>query len=95
MSLSRLRDISAEIGPLYTSSPPTIPMYSFSRPAAILWQAVYDGMRDAGCTDKQATAWLQSKNPRWQLDNDLGDKLEALGNEFGALCATTAKELRV
>lgn len=81
--MKQLRDITADIGPLYNIGQPTIPMYSFDRPATILWQAVYDAMREAGRTDVQATDWLQSKAPRWLLDGEHGDKLRALGQEIG------------
>jgi hypothetical protein len=86
-NMKRLRDITADIGPLYNIGAPTIPMYSFNRPATILWQAVYDAMRAAGRTDAQATEWLQSKAPRWMLDAELGDKLQALGEEIGQRAA--------
>jgi hypothetical protein len=85
--MKRLRDITADIGPLYNIGPPTIPMYSFDRPATILWQAAYDAMREAGRTDAQATEWLQSKAPRWLLDGEYGDKLRKLGEEIGRRAA--------
>lgn len=87
--MERLRDITADIGPLYQSGAPTIPMYSFDRPSTILWQAVYDAMREAGCSDKKATEWLQSKAPRWLLDGEHGDKLRALGHEIGKRAAAS------
>ena len=85
--MKRLRDITGDIGQAYNIGPPTIPMYSFDRPATILWQAVYDAMREAGRTDAQATEWLQSKSPRWLLDGEHGDKLRALGVEIGRRAA--------
>jgi hypothetical protein len=89
--MKRLQDITSDIGPLHQSGAPAIPMYSFDRPATILWQAVYDGMRAGGCTHEQATEWLQSKGPRWMLDGTLGEQLEALGHDVGSRCAPTAK----
>mgnify|MGYP000866683991 CR=1 FL=1 len=74
--MKRLRDITADIGPLYNIGPPTI-----------LWQAAYDAMREAGRTDAQATEWLQSKAPRWLLDGEYGDKLRKLGEEIGRRAA--------
>ena len=89
--MKRLQDITGDIGPLYPSGAPAIPMYSFDRPSTILWQAAYDGMRAEGCTHEQATEWLQSKGPRWMLDGMLGEQLEALGHDVGRKCAPTAK----
>ena len=85
--MKQLRDITADIGPLYNIGPPTIPMYSFDLPATILWQATYDAMREAGRTDAQAVEWLQSKAPRWLLDGEHGEKLRALGEDIGRRAA--------
>jgi hypothetical protein len=94
MKKQPIHDITASIGPLY---PPTqfwdvknekmvatapYPMFSFERPATILWQAVYEGIRKRGLTHEQAIEWLQSKGPRWALDGELGDKLTELGQEY-------------
>jgi len=89
--IERLRDITADIGPMYPNNKATVPMYSFDRPAWILWQAVYDAMRAEGCSDEQAIAWLQGRGPRMELDGGLGDKVRVLGIEIGRACASTAK----
>jgi len=85
--MKRLRDITADIGPLYNAAPPPLPIDPFDRPATILWQAAYDAMREAGRTDAQATEWLQSKAPRWLLDGEYGDKLRKLGEKMGRRAA--------
>lgn len=78
------RDITADIGPLYRDGwDPKIPMYSYERPAYIFWQAVFEGLVEAGKTEEQAIDWLQSKNPRWVLDGSLGALLSQIGLEVG------------
>jgi hypothetical protein len=77
------RDITGDIGERYPSPPARIPMFSYSRPAWILWQSVFDGMIQAGKTEDEAFAWLQSKNPRLLLDAELGDRLRLIGLEIG------------
>ena len=89
--MKRLQDITAAIGPLYPNAETTIPMYSFDRPATILWQGVYDAMRADGCTHEQAVEWLQSKGPRRMLDGNLGEQLQELGRETGRRCSAAAK----
>lgn len=77
-------DISGRIGPLYGIVVPDaeVKMYSYERPAWQLWNAIYNGLRLQGWSDKDAVEWLQSKSPRWALDNELGDAIEKLGLEF-------------
>jgi hypothetical protein len=78
------RDITADIGPLYRGGwKPKIPMYSYERPAYILWQAVFEGLQEGGMTETQALDWLQSKNPRWLLDGSLGEALRQIGKAVG------------
>ncbi len=87
-----INDISADIGPLYEkSTKTTIPMYSFDRPAVALWQGVYEGMIEAGCSHKQATDWLQSKEPRWLFDITLEKQMLQMGREIGRSNASIAK----
>ena len=86
-----LQDSTADIGPRYAGPDPTIPMYSFARPATILWQGVYDAMRADGCTHEQAIGWLQSKGARWALDGALGDRLQELGRVTGRDYSAAAK----
>ncbi len=89
--MKSLRDITAEIGPLVKMGEPSIPMYSFDRPATIFWQGVYDSMRAEGCNHQQVVDWLQSKFPRWALDGELGSELEDLGQAAGRRFAAEAK----
>ena len=85
------RDITADIGPLYRDGwDPKIPMYSYERPAYILWQAVFEGLQEGGMTEEQAIDWLQSKNPRRVLDGSLGAILSQIGLEVGRAHGTQA-----
>ena len=71
-------DITAAMGPLCP-----IPMYSFNTPAYLLWQAVFDGLQEAGMSEVEAIEWLQSKSARWAMDGELGDSIRALGHAYG------------
>jgi hypothetical protein len=82
MSTTEYRDITADIGPLYVRSEPAkIPMFSYERPAYLLWQAVFEGLQEGGWSEQQAIEWLQSKAPRFELDGALGDDLQQLGRK--------------
>jgi hypothetical protein len=71
------------IGDLYRfPEKPEWPMYSFSRPASILWNAIAAELNKKGWTDDEIREWLQSKRTRWALDGELGDKIRALGVEW-------------
>lgn len=65
---------------------PEIPMYSFERPAYILWNGIYNGLRNRGWTDEEAREWLRSKHTRWLLDDVSGELLDMLG-KFAAKSA--------
>lgn len=75
------RDITGDIGNLYANSSPSVPMYSFSRPAYLFWQGVYAQMIDKGYTHDAAIEFLQSKNARWMLDG-FGQELITLGSKM-------------
>ena len=78
-------DITGKIGPSSaTFSNPEWPMYSYERPACILWNAIANGLIAKGWSEYQLKKWLQSKDTRYALDGILGDKLEALGEEYAA-----------
>lgn len=78
-------DCTALIGELHPSTDkPEWPMYSYSRPAGMLWNALAAELNRKGWTDDEIREWLQSKHPRWALDGDLGDKLRDLGTEYAA-----------
>lgn len=74
------RDFTDKIGSLANDAP--WPMYSFNRPAYMLWDALANGLCNRGWTDEQIKEWLQSKGPRWALDGSLGDKLKAIAHEY-------------
>lgn len=82
-------DLTGHIGPTwperYVKDPAVWPMYSFDRPAHILWNAIGDELFSNGWTDDNIKAWLQSKGPRWELDGDLGNRLESLGKEYAGI----------
>jgi hypothetical protein len=61
---------------------PRWPMYSFDRPSFLLWNAIAGALHKRGWSDRKIKVWLQSKHPRWALDNPLGDSLERLGKRF-------------
>ena len=82
-------DISGKIGPSsipHEQTPIEWPMYSFDRPAYMLWGAIANGLKSRGWTEKQIKDWLQSKHPRWALDCELGEALEKAGAEFAKTC---------
>jgi hypothetical protein len=83
-------DITDRIGPLQVRihEEPEWPMYSYERPAWMLWNAIASGLHQRGWTDDEIKEWLQSKEPRWALDRDLGEAIEKLGHEY----ATTAQK---
>jgi hypothetical protein len=63
-----------------------IPMYSYDRPSAYLWQAVFDEMVKRGATHAEAIDWLKSKGPRHWLDERGGSDgpIVALGRSIAA-----------
>jgi predicted transcriptional regulator len=76
-------DITGEIGPLWQSSEaPEWPMYSYARPASILWNAIANELHARGWSEAQIKEWLQSKEPRWALDGALGDAIELIAREY-------------
>ena len=77
-------DISGKIGPLYGSVNPNPewPMYSYERPAWIVWNAVATSLHNRGWKDDAIKDWLQSKNPRWSLDGSFGEALEDLAKKW-------------
>jgi hypothetical protein len=79
------RDYSIKFAPLWESpvKPDQIRMYSYERPANMIWNAIMNGMRQGGMTEKQAFEWLQSKSPRWMLDGEFGDLLNEIGLQKG------------
>lgn len=83
-------DISGCIGPLHpaTNSAPEWPMYSYERPAWMLWNAIAGALAQKGWTEPMIKEWLQSKKARWALDGYLGEEIDALGRGFAETIAT-------
>lgn len=76
-------DITAEIGPLYRrDKEPEWLMYSYERPAYMLWNAIANALWQKGWTKTEIRDWLQSKETRWALDGSLGDALIKLGDDY-------------
>lgn len=65
------------------------PMYSFDRPAHILWNAIGKQLHAQGWTDFKIKEWLQSVAARHALDGELSDQIAAVGTEY----AKTIKKL--
>lgn len=54
------------------------PMYSFTRPASLFWNAFANHLRRCGMKDGEIKRVLQSKHTRWLLDDE-GAFLEEVG----------------
>lgn len=80
--MKNIPDITGDIGPLFTG-PVKVPMYSFSRPAWLFWQGLYEGLREEGYSHERAIEMLQSKKVRHMLDGE-GKRLERLGKNMAA-----------
>lgn len=78
-------DCTGLIGPMqhgeYTQ-PTQWPMFSFERPARIVWNAIAATLHKRGWSDKQIREWLQSKETRWALDGSLGDALKETATKW-------------
>jgi hypothetical protein len=73
-------DITGNIGPLAGDT--KWPMYSYDRPAYMLWNAIADELYNRGRSLPKIKKWLQSKSTRWALDGDLGCEIEKLGRAY-------------
>jgi hypothetical protein len=76
-------DISGKIGQLGEKECEW-PMFSYDRPSYVLWGAVANALHDRGWSETEIKDWLQSKEPRFALDNALGDAIRALGDLFAS-----------
>lgn len=75
------------IGPLFRGdTDPEWPMYSFTRPSHVLWNAIAISLHKKGWSEEEIKDWMQSKEPRWALDGDLGTELKELGIKYAAKC---------
>jgi hypothetical protein len=79
-------DCTGLIGPLYgpVNKEAEWAMYSFERPAFALWNAIAAKLNERGWSDAEIQTWLQSKNPRWAMDGELGDLIEGVGALFAS-----------
>lgn len=78
-------DISGKIGPLFgpvISRKPEWPMYSYERPAYIVWCGVASSLHARGWSDNRVRRWLQSDAARFALDGSLGDLLDATARKW-------------
>lgn len=66
-------------------------MHSYDRPSSILWNAIAGSLYRAGWSDERIKSWLQSKDPRYALDSDLGELLTNLGRYYGSHVAITER----
>ena len=66
-------DCTGFIGPQLQHSVTDVewPMYSFDRPAFVVWNAIAANLHARGWTDAEIKDWLQSKCARWALDGEL------------------------
>lgn len=82
--MSEVFDWTVRMGPQSPLAQPEIPMYSYERPAWIVWNAIAKTLHERGWSEPQIVEWLQSKQPRWALDSDLGDALVTAARDFAA-----------
>ena len=76
-------DITMKVGQLHSvHENPDWPMFSYERPASILWNAIANGLHKRGWSEDKIREWLQSKNPRYALDGSLGTAIEEIGKIF-------------
>lgn len=84
--MSEAYTVMSKVGPLFpltsTGTMAEIPMYSYERPADMLWDAIAKTLHEKGWTEGQIAVWLRSKMPRYALDGDLGDAIIALGTAY-------------
>lgn len=55
-----------------------IPMFSFTAPAIVLWNAVFAELMAKGWSEQEAIAWLQSSAPRHAMERNLHPLLQVL-----------------
>lgn len=72
------QDYTGRLGPL--TSDAEWAMYSFERPAFMFWNAIANALRARGWSEEEIKEWLQSKEPRWMLDGEMGRSFEAMAS---------------
>lgn len=77
-------DLSVYIGPSmpHLTDNAAWPMYSYDKPATLVWNAIAAEMHAAGWNDKRIKGWLQSVESRWACERGLGDILTATATEY-------------
>jgi hypothetical protein len=91
-------DCTGKIGPFErVYQPVEWAMYSYERPAYMLWNAIASELHANGWSDGQIKNWLQSKGPRYELDGALGEAITELGKQYATAirrgyCPGTFKE---
>lgn len=75
-------DITGRIGDMFPIQNPEWPMYSFGRPAYILWNEIANALVKKGWTEDEIKYWLQSKDTRWALDWSLGDMIREVAIKY-------------
>jgi hypothetical protein len=75
-------DISGKIGEAGWATVAEWPMYSYSRPGNILWNAIAGALHARGWSDKKIKDWLQAKDARWALDGELGELITSVGKAY-------------
>ena len=81
---SNLYAATADAKARLAEAAPEWPMYSYGRPAWLLWNAIGRELFAAGWSEDRIKEWLQSKSTRWALDMDLGDQIAAIGKAYAA-----------
>lgn len=77
----KISDITGLIGDFHAPHVGTLAMYSYARPAYKFWQGAFVALRNAGVSEKKALEWLQSKSPRYMLDN-VDEQIQELGRKL-------------
>lgn len=77
-------DLSLKVGPLdRIGRTRKWPMYSYERPADIVWGALIQVLyEEKGWSQRHIRWWLTSRHCRWALDGSLGDGLTEAARAF-------------
>ena len=71
-----------EIGPLEANV--NCPMYSYDTPSRLFWRSVIDTLQERGWSEENIKSFLQSKDPRWALDSELGDTIMMVASLYAS-----------
>lgn len=81
-------DITTKLGGLGTGA--EWEMYSYDRPAYMLWNAIANGLHKNGWSEEAIKDHLQSRDVRHALDGALGDSIRELGEAYAEEVAKDA-----